>query len=82
MLLAVNADKITVIILCIAALIFVLLDIHLVFSLHRHNKRLAKKSESNEENETHSKEDESPHLPPSENSDTLFEEQEKKDDNA
>ena len=44
MFLLANTDKITVIVLCIAALVFLLLNIFLVFSLHKHNKKLVKKS--------------------------------------
>ena len=46
-----DTNQITVIVLCIAALIFLLADIFLVFSLHRHNKKLAKKSRALVKNE-------------------------------
>lgn len=48
MLLAVKAEQITVIAICIAALIFILFDIYLVISLHRHNKILVRKRRSAE----------------------------------
>ena len=42
----ISGNKIAVIILCIAALVFLLVDGFLVISLHKHNNRLAKMEES------------------------------------
>ena len=69
MLLAIDANKMTVVILCIAALVFVFLDIYLVYSLHKHNKKLAKKRKitENSASPAHvSEENESPDTPLSE----------------
>ena len=51
MLLLADTNQITVIVLCIAALIFIFADIFLVFSLNKQNKRLAKKGVIPLENE-------------------------------
>lgn len=41
-----SAQKITVIVLCIALIVFLLADVLLVLSLHKQNKRLVRRKES------------------------------------
>lgn len=40
-----RGSMITIVVLCICVVLFILIDVCLVFSLHRQNKKLAKKSE-------------------------------------
>ena len=40
-----RGSMITILVLCICVALFILIDVFLVISLHRQNKKLAKKSE-------------------------------------
>ena len=41
-----SAQQITVVVLCVALIVFLLADVFLVLSLHKQNKKLVKRKES------------------------------------